>query len=429
MILKNALFLITMDKNGTIIKDGAVYIEGNKIVNIGKTEEIVKEYKDDEVIDCKGKLVMPGLINTHTHAPMVLFRGLGEDMELMEWLETKIWPMEAKLKPKDVYIGALLACIEMIKNGITCFADMYFFMDQVAKACLEVGIRGVLAWAVLDREISTKMDTSIEGCEKFVKRWTNKFDLIIPFVGPHAIYTCSMDTLLKARDIANKYNTYLHIHLSETRKEVYDCWKKYKKRPVEYLKSIEFLGENVLAAHCGWLTKSEVKILAEHNTKVSHCPVSNMKLATGGVMPLPEMQKAGVTIGLGTDGAASNNSLDLFETMKFAALLHKHARWDPTVTKAYDIVKMATIDGAKCLGIEEKIGSLETGKTADIIILDVEKPYWKPCYNPIFNLVYSCKASDVETVIVNGKIIVKNKKLTTVDEEKIMEVVEKWVIK
>lgn len=421
MILKNASFLITMDEKNRVIRDGAVRIEGDKIVDVDNTEKIMRKYEDDEVINCKGKLVMPGLINTHTHAAMVLLRGLGEDMELMEWLETKIWPMEAKLKARDVYKGALLACVEMVKNGITCFADMYFFMDEVAKACLKVGIRGVLAWAVIDKEITTQGGDPVDNCKRFINRWRGKSNLVLPCVGPHSIYTCSEETLLRARDIARDYDVLIHTHLSETRNEVYKCWKRCKKRPVEYLEEIGILSEKFLAAHCCWLTKSEVKILAEHGVKVSHCPISNMKLATGGVMPLPEMQRAGVTVGLGTDSAASNNSLDLFETMKFTALLHKHARWNPTVAKAYDIVRMATLDGAKCLGLEKRIGSLERGKLADIIIVDIESVHWKPCYNPIFNLVYSCKASDVETVIINGKIVMKNHRLVTLKEEKLLE--------
>ncbi len=419
MILKNASFIVTLNPKKEVITDGAIYIEDSSIVDIGKTSEIMRKYSDDEIIDCKNKLIMPGLINTHTHAATVLMRGLGEDMELMEWLEKKIWPFESKLKEKDVYHASLLACIEMIKNGITCFNDMYFFMDSVAKACLKIGIRASLSWALIDKEIIPSTN-SLENCKRFIKRWKNN-ELIIPSVGPHAIYTCSEETLLKAKEIADKYNTLLHIHLSETEKEVEDCLKKHGKRPAEYLNSIEFLDKNVIAAHCVWLNKKEIKILSEKGVKVSHCPISNMKLAVGKAMPLPEMLKERVIVSLGTDGAASNNSLDLFETMKFAALLHKHEKMDPTVTKAYKILEMATIDGARALSLEDKIGSIEEGKKPDLIILDINKAHWKPSHDVIANLVYSCKSSDVETVIINGKIVMKEKKILTTNEEKILK--------
>ena len=414
MLLKNASFVL-YSKELKVLKNFSIRITEGKIERIGK---LLKKEKGEEVIDCKGKLVMPGLINTHTHASMTLFRGLGEDMELHEWLKKKIWPMESKLNPRDVFKGAMLAIMEMLKTGTTMFADMYFFMDQVAEACKKLGIKGVLSTGVMDFP-TPESKNPLKEAERFIKRWKNKHKLITPSIGPHSIYSCGKETLEEVKRIAEENDVLIQIHLSETRREVYEAWKKYKLRPVEYLKSIDFLSERVLAAHSSWLTKQEVKILSEYDVKVSHCPVSNMKLATGGVIPLPEMMKQKVTVSLGTDGAASNNSLNMFETMKFAALLHKHARWDPTITKSKQIVKMATIEGAKAL-LMKTTGSLEEGKDADIIILNLNTPNWKPLHDVFANLVYSTYPSNVETVIVDGKVVVKDFKLTQFDEERIL---------
>jgi 5-methylthioadenosine/S-adenosylhomocysteine deaminase len=415
MIIKNARFVVTPER---ILENVDILVENNIITEIGKVDE-----KKGEKIDAKGKLVLPGLINTHTHASMVLFRGAGDDTPLMEWLEKHIWPMEAKLTETDVYLGALLACIEMIKSGTTTFCDMYFHMDSVAKAVKDAGMGAVLSWAVIDKEISTQKGDPVNNAEMFIRRWHNE-ERIYPSIGPHSIYTCSKETLLRSKEISDRYNVVNHIHLSETKSEVEGCVEKNKMRPAEYLDSIGFFSEKTLAAHCIWLNEKEISILAENGVSVSHCPVSNMKLASG-VMPLVKMQKEGVNISLGTDGAASNNSLDMFETMKLTALLHKLNDMNAAVANAEDVLKCATINGAEALYLEKEIGSIEIGKKADLIILNVEKAHWKPTWNPISNLVYSAKSCDVETVICNGKVIMQDRKILTLDEEKILDKIEK----
>jgi len=415
MLIKNARFVITPEQ---VMENVDILIENDVITKIGKLS-----ISEENKIDARGKLVLPGLINTHTHASMVLFRGAGDDMPLMEWLEKHIWPMESKLAENDVYLGALLACIEMIKSGTTSFCDMYFYMDGVAKAVKDAGIRAVLSWAVIDKEISTQPGDPVNNAEKFIKKWGGE-ERIYPSVGPHSIYTCSKETLLRSKEISDRYNVVNHIHLSETKNEIEGCVEKNKMRPAEYLNSIGFFSERTLAAHCVWLNEKEISTLSKNKVSVSHCPVSNMKLASG-VMPFTKMQRESVNISLGTDGAASNNSLDMFETMKLTALLHKSKDMNAAVVKADDVLKCATIGGAKALRLEKEIGSIEVGKKADLIILNVEKAHWKPTWNPISNLVYSAKSCDVETVICNGKVIMQDRKILTLNEEKIFEKVEK----
>jgi 5-methylthioadenosine/S-adenosylhomocysteine deaminase len=418
MILKNARFVVTPKK---VLENADVLTEGSRIAEIGK-DIGGKENPDGIEIDAGNKLVMPGLVNTHTHSAMTLFRGAGDDMELMEWLKTRIWPMESKLSEDDVYWGSLLACIEMLKSGTTAFCDMYFFMDAVAKACEKAGIRGALSWAIVDREFTTQKGDPVGNCERFIKRWESR-GLVSPSAGPHSIYTCSGETLLRAKEAADKYNTLLHIHLSETRNEVEDSVRKFGKRPAGYLESIGFLDERVLAAHCVWLDSREIELLKKRGVGVVHCPVSNMKLASG-VAPVPEMVKKGLTVSLGTDGACSNNSLDMFETMKITALLHKVEKMDPTVLKAGEVLGMATSGGAKTLGVKNT-GTIEAGKKADLLVLDIKKVNWSPVHNPVSNLIYSAKGSDVETVVVDGKVVVEKGKVKTVDEDRVIEKAER----
>jgi len=416
ILIKNADWIVTQNIKRDILKNKSIYVEGNEILEIGNPKT-----NADFVIDGKNKLVMPGLINTHTHLGMTILRGYLDDMELHEWLK-KSWTVESKLTKEDVYYSSLIGCIEMIKNGITIFNDMYYFGDSVLRAVDESGMRGMFSQAILDTPILEfkTVDESLKVLNNLKKKWGNNERTLLS-IGPHAIYTCSKETLMKTKEFADKNNLLIHTHLSETEKEVNDCYKKTGKRPAEYLDSIGFFSKNVIAAHCCWLLKEEMKLLKKHDVKVSHCPVSNLK-TTAGIAPVPEMLKYGLCVSLGTDSAASNNSLDLFQEMKFAALLHKNNTHDPTVVPAQQALDLATVNGARALGLEKGIGSLEVEKKADMIILDVKKPSMMPIISGqsvVSHLVYSATGKDVETVIVDGKIIMRDRKLLTFDEEKI----------
>jgi 5-methylthioadenosine/S-adenosylhomocysteine deaminase len=304
---------------------------------------------------------MPGLINTHTHLGMTVLRGYLDDMELHTWLR-KSWSIESKLTKEDVYLSSLLGCVEMIKNGITIFNDMYYFGDSTLRAIDESGMRGMFSQAVLDTPIMEfkTVDESFAILKNLRKMWKDNNRTLLS-IGPHAIYTCSKETLLRTKEFAEKHNLLIHTHLSETKKEVEDCKKKTGKTPVKYLDSINFFSQNVIAAHCCWLTEKEILTLREHKVKVSHCPISNLKM-TSGIAPLLEMIRNSLCVSLGTDSAASNNSLDLFQEMKFVALLHKFNVNNPTVIPAQTALDLATINGAKTLGLENQIGSIEVGK-------------------------------------------------------------------
>lgn len=392
-----------------------IYIEDNEIREIGARLEA------EFVIDGKGKAAIPGLINTHTHAAMTLFRGYADDMKLSDWLQTKIWPLEAKLTEEDVYWGTKLACLEMIKTGTVCFNDMYWHARGAARAVDEMGIRGILSSVFIDLFDKKKGEYEIKLNKKLIKEIKNlKNKRIIPALGPHAIYTVSKESLQWIKEFSEKENLLIHIHLSETEKEVKECKEKYGKRPVEFLEEIEFLGDNVIAAHCNWLSKKEIKILKKYDVKVAHNPVSNMKLASG-TMPYTEMKKSGLVISLGTDGCASNNNLDLFESMKFAALLQKSTKKDTTIMPANEVFKIATIGGANALSLNS--GIIEENRLADILLIDLKKPELTPNHNFISNLVYSANGSCVDSVICNGRILMQNRIFK--DEFEILENAER----
>jgi len=415
-------YVITMDPKRRVFERGSVAIDGDKIVAVGKD---VKE-KADVVIDAKGKVVLPGLINAHTHLSMTLLRGVADDMELDPWLKTRIWPIEKHLRAEDCHVGALLGCLEMIKSGTTCFADQYFFMEDVARAVEKAGIRGVLSYGIIELGDPKKRKFEIEVGEKLVRTWHGKADgRILTMFGPHAPYTCSPECLTKVKELAKKYKVGIHTHIAETRWETDDeIPKKYGKRPVEHLDAIGFLGPEVLAAHCVWLTEKEIKILCDHGVKPVHNPVSNMKIACG-IAPVPEMLAAGIPVALGTDGAASNNALDMFNEMKFAALLNKVGKLNPTVMPAQAVLEMATINGAIALGLEKEIGSLEAGKKADIVLVDLKKPRLTPLHNVVSHLVYSAVGGDVDTTIVDGKILMQNTEVLVLDEDKVLDQAQK----
>ncbi|MFQ6051254.1 MAG: amidohydrolase family protein [Candidatus Hydrothermarchaeota archaeon] len=400
-----------------IIKDGAIGISGDRIVEIGKIGEI----KGEEKIGGENKIVMPGLINTHTHLSMTLLRGIADDMPLMDWLQREIWPREAKLTGKHCYHGALLGCLEMLKSGTTCFADMYFFMDDVAKAVKESGIRAALSYGILeiDEETGKKMFNS---AKKFVKKW-KKSERIIPMFGPHTPYTCSEEMLVRVRKAASKEKVGIHIHLNETKEEVEKIKKEKGKYPIEYLNDIGFLGPDVLAAHCVWLNNEEVNILKEKDVKISHNPISNMKLGSG-ISPVEKLIKKGITVSLGTDGVASNNTLDLFEEMKVCALLQKADSLDPTTMPVDTVIKMATSYGGKAL--KTNSGSIEIGKKADLIVIDPKIPRLTPMHSIKSHIVYATHGDDVEDVIVDGKVVMRGGEVLTLDEEEVIERAEEF---
>jgi 5-methylthioadenosine/S-adenosylhomocysteine deaminase len=376
-------------------------------------------------VDGEGKIVLPGLINTHTHLSMVLFRGYADDMQLQDWLQKKIWPLEVRLTGEACYQGALLGCAEMIMSGTTTFMDMYFHLEDVARAVDESGLRAFLSYGIIDLFDPAKAKAEQEKSRQLFEFFRNLGSSRIRYaLGPHAPYTCSAETLLWAKEFAEKNGLIFHIHIAETRKEQADSQQQHGARVVEYLNKIGALCNRMLAAHCVWLTKSEVDLLAKAGVSVAHCPVSNMKLASGGVAPLPEMFERGVTVGLGTDGAASNNSLDMFETMKVCALLHKAQRWDPTVLNAQKVLDLATVEGARALGIADEVGSIEVGKKADIIILDGKMPNMNPVHGKetiVSDLVYSASAANVNTTIVDGKVLMQNRQLRTMNLEQIIQ--------
>ena len=420
LLIKNCSWLVTQNRKRDILRDCSVMIDGDKIVEVGSHGQGA-----DLVIDGAGKIVLPGLINTHTHLSMVLLRGYADDMRLQDWLQKKIWPCEMKLTPEACYQGALLGSAEMIMSGTTSFLDMYFYMEDVGRAVKEAGLRAVLSYGIIDLFDPAKAKSEQEKSRKFFDYVRSLETPRIQFaVGPHAPYTCSAETLLWAKDFAEKNKVLDHIHIAETRKEQADFQKERGSRVVEYLDKIGALSNRMVAAHCVWLTKSEVITLAKAGVSVAHCPASNMKLASGGVAPLPEMFDAGVPVGLGTDGAASNNSLDMLETMKICALLHKAHRWDATVLNAQKTLDLATVDGARALGLQDQIGSIEVGKKADIIALDMHAPNLNPIHGKetvVSDLVYSASPANVDTTIVDGRVLMTNRHLSTIDLEQIRQ--------
>jgi len=420
LLIKNCDWIVTQNSSRQILRNASILVENSRITRIGR----VGAASADVEIDGIGKIALPGLINAHTHLSMTLFRGYADDMQLQEWLEKKIWPLEARLTGEACYYGALLGSAEMIMSGTTTFVDMYFHMEDVAKAVVESGLRGFLAYGIIDLFDKTKAQLEYSKAEKFFSYVRDLANPRVRFVlGPHAPYTCSAETLLWSKEFAERNAALVHIHLAETRKEQADSQKQHGMRVVEYLDKIGALSKNMLAAHCVWLTKTEVKLLANAGVRVAHCPVSNMKLASGGVAPLPEMFEVGLPVGLGTDGAASNNSLDMFDTMKVCALLHKAHRWDPTILDAQKVLDLATIDGARALSAEHEIGSIEAGKRADIILLDGRAPNMMPMHGKdtvVSDLVYSATSANVDTTIVDGRLLMTGRQIRSLDMSEVL---------
>lgn len=421
LIIKGSLVLI-QNQGGDIIKNGAVAVGGSTILAVGPAEQVEAEHRSGaRVLDCPHGLIMPGLINAHTHIAMTCLRGLADDLPLMTWLQEHIFPAEAKLTGEMVYWGALLGCAEMIMSGTTCFCDMYLFEHEVARAVDRAGLRAVLGEVLYDFA-SPNYGPPEEGL-KFTERLIREYqghELIGLAVEPHTAYTCSPDLLKACRDLADRHGVPLITHLSETRDEVGIIKEKYGLTPARHLDRLGLLSPNLIADHCVVLDEEEIALLAERGVRVVHNPESNMKLASGAA-PVPELLAAGVLVGLGTDGPASNNNLDLFGEMDSAAKLHKLFKADPTVMSAETVLDMATAMGAKVLGYGDRLGRLAPGCLADLIVLDLNQPHLTPLYNPSSHLVYAASGADVVHSVVHGRVLMENRRLTTLDLEEIYE--------
>ncbi len=419
LMIKNGLVL-TMNKERLIIKDGCVAVEEGKIVDLGKTKEIEGKYKADEVINASEKIVAPGLINTHTHLSMTLFRGLIDDKKPKDWLPT-VWKIESNLTREEVYCGALLGALELIKSGTTTFSDHYFFMEEVAKAVRESGLRACLAQALLELMGpdlgQNKLSYTVDFAKKFRGAAGGRVET---FLGPHALYSVTEETLKKIREVADKENFRIHLHMAESKWEIEMVKEKYGKTTVEKLNEMGFLKPDVVGAHSIFVSENEIKILAEKRVNVAYCPTTPIKAGVG-VAPIPEMLQEGVNVSLGTDGAGSNNTLDLFRELRMAAVIHKLRKLNPETLPAFQVLEMATVNGAKTLGMEKGIGSLEKGKKADVIIVDFKKPHVTPFHNIPSTLVYSTVGGDVDTVIVDGKVVMRERKVLTLKEEEIID--------
>ena len=408
--------VVTMDEAGDLIADGAVAVRGDEIVGVGPAADIARRYRAKRTFDAQGKVVMPGLINTHTHVPMVFFRGIADDLKLTEWLQKYIFPAEARNVDEEfVRWGTKLGCLEMILGGTTTFVDMYYFEDAIAEEAERAGMRGVLGETLIDFPApdNKTWDQGISYAERFIRKWKGNA-LITPAIAPHAPYTVSTEHLKATHEISRRYEVPLVTHVAEDQAEVKTIKEKYGASSVAYLDRIGVLDNRVIAAHMVHPDSEDIQTLVRRSVGVAHCPQSNMKLAAGAA-PVPEMLKAGVAVGLGTDGAASNNDLNMWEEMDTAAKLHKLMSNDPTVIPARQALEMATIGGARAIHQGGTIGSLEPGKKADFIIVRMDSVHQIPVYDVYSQLVYATKASDVETVVINGRIVMLNGRVLTID--------------
>lgn len=422
--------VLTMDGQLSVFEPGAVAVNSGRIVAVGPDAEIATAYQSRETLGGPNKVLFPGLINTHTHAPMVYFRGLADDLPLKVWLEEHIWPAEGRwLGPEFVADATGLACCEMLKAGITAYNDMYFFGDAIAQATKRCGMRAVIGVGILDFPSKSASTTEeyFANAESFIREWRQD-DLILPAIAPHAPYTCSPSNMMRAKKVAEQYNVPLHVHLSETRWEVDEIRLRYGTTPIALLDNVGFLDELVLAAHCVWPTDEEIGILAERRVGVAHCIESNLKLASG-IAPVAKMLAAGVKVTFGTDGAASNNDLNILSEMSTAAKLHKAISGDPTALKAEQALLMATRWAAETIGLGQVAGSIEPGKAADLVVADLSAPHLTPLYDVYSHIVYAMRPGDIETVLVAGKAVVNNRHLVQADEERILASAREWGLK
>jgi 5-methylthioadenosine/S-adenosylhomocysteine deaminase len=416
-IIRNAT-VVTMDDEHRVLPNADVVISGSVIARICTSGEAHPDVPPDRVIDASGMVAMPGFINAHTHCAMTLLRGYADDMQLMPWLQERIWPVETKLEADDVYWGTLLGIAEMIRAGVTCFNDMYHYFESAARAALDSGMRAVVSGVLL--AFLPDADERLERAIEFAREWRDKGDgLLVTMLGPHAPYTVPNHLLDRVIEGAREVGVGIHIHVSETRVEVEESRRDYNQTPVERLSEIGLLDvDSIAAAHCVHLTESDIDTLVAKRVGILHCPGSNMKLASG-VAPIPKLLEAGAIVGLGTDGPASNNNLDMLEEARLAALLHKTHTGDPAAVPAYTALAMATRGSAEALGIADRVGRIEPGMKADIALLDFQQPHLFPPHDIISHLVYAARAGDVRTVFINGRPVMLDRKLLTIDEEEI----------
>lgn len=409
LLIKNVELLHT--PNGDLYY---IAVEDNKITYVGK--DMPENMQDAEIVDGKGKLATAGMVNTHGHVSMTLLRSYADDMELMDWLQNKIWPIEDKMNAQDIYWGAMLGIAEMLKGGTTCFADMYAFMENVARACAETGIRANLCRGLIG--VAPDKDVKLAENNVLAVNWQGYDNGRIRIsYGPHAPYTCPVDYLEKVIKAAADHEAEIQMHLCETKFEVDTCMKEHGLTPIQLMDKLGMFDLGTIAAHCVHLTDNDMEIMAAKKVRVAHNPQSNLKLASG-IAPVAQMLEKGICVGIGTDGASSNNNLDMLEECRAAAMLHKATNFDPLAVPAQKAWEMATVDGAKTLGFDN-LGLLEAGQLADIVLWDMHKPYWYPRNNKLSLLVYAASANDADTVIVAGKKVVAGGKLLTFDEEKI----------
>lgn len=412
--------VITMAGPKEVYPDGVVVVDDDRMRFAGARNE-APSLIGYERVDATGRIVIPGIVNTHCHAGMTLLRGYADDMRLMEWLQTKIWPAEAKMGGEEVYWGTALAAYEMLSGGITTFLDMYFFANDVARAIANTGIRGIIARGIIAVGGPGEAATRLSETRDAFHAWSGKAEGRITFmVGPHAPYTCPPDVLIASKDLADELDIPIHIHLSETYQEVEAALDQWEKTPIRHIHDLGLTSRRVVAAHCVHASEEDIDIMADHGVSVCHCPVSNLKLASG-VTPIMSMRRAGINVGIGTDGAASENLLHILGSeLRIAALLAKNLEGDPAVLRAYDALEMATIGGARALGMDREIGSLEPGKQADIVILNTNKPHLVPVHDPVSLVAYSILPGDVEATYVAGRQVYRGGRLLLADGDEIM---------
>ncbi|GAB5490074.1 MAG: amidohydrolase family protein [Phototrophicaceae bacterium] len=426
IILTNGT-IITMNQDYTIIDDGMLVIADSKIIALGKRDDLEAHYDAPEVIDCTGQYIMPGLVNAHTHVPMTLLRAMADDLRLDVWLMGYIMPVEREfVSPEFVKLGTTLACAEMIKGGVTAFADMYYFESDIAEATADAGLRALLCESILKFPTpdAPTYEDSLAYTREFIEKWQDH-PLIQPTIAPHAPYSNTEETLRKSADLAKEYDLPLMIHIAETEREVHDSLEMYGKTVVPWVKDYGILDVPIIAAHCVHIDEHEMRLLKKYDGSVAHCPSANLKLASG-IAPITQMLEMGLNVAIGTDGPASNNDLDMFEEMRLAALLAKVTPNNPTALPAKQALQMATINGARALGMDDVTGSLEEGKLADLIVVDAQPTHNMPRFDfnpdaPYSQMVYAAKSSDVQHTIVHGKFLMKDRELLTIDEDTLRE--------